>query len=74
MYNFSLLKVGYTFHSQNDVNSFLKAYGQYNRFAIIKKRVEQRDDGIIRHQTFGCEFGGKFTPKKSVDINVHHNQ
>ncbi|CAG8747179.1 11262_t:CDS:2, partial [Racocetra persica] len=31
----------------DDVDSFLKAYGQYNGFAIIKKRVEQRNDGPL---------------------------
>ncbi|CAG8559815.1 1963_t:CDS:2, partial [Racocetra persica] len=55
----------------DDVDSFLKAYGQYHGFAIIKKRVEQRDDGTIKHRSFGCEFGGKYTPQKSIDINVH---
>ncbi|CAG8751416.1 17010_t:CDS:2 [Gigaspora margarita] len=72
-YNFSMLKVGYTFKEWSDVDSFFKTYGQYYGFAIIKKRVE-RSNGIIKSRSLGCEFGGKYNPKKSIDINTHHNR
>ncbi|CAG8853418.1 20727_t:CDS:2, partial [Gigaspora margarita] len=63
-HDFSLLKLGYTFPLWDDVEAFFKAYGQYHGFAVIKIRVEQCNDGIIRHRSFGCEFGGKYVPKK----------
>ncbi|CAG8850839.1 2429_t:CDS:2, partial [Racocetra persica] len=56
-YDFSLLKVGYTFDSWDDIDSYFKAYGQYSG-----------------HRSFGYEFGGKYVPKKSIDINVHRNK
>ncbi|CAG8739209.1 8871_t:CDS:2, partial [Gigaspora margarita] len=74
IYDFSSLKVGYTFRTWEEVDSFFKAYGQHYRFAVIKKRVEQCNDGIIRHRSFGCEFGRKYIPKKSININAYHNQ
>ncbi|CAG8444885.1 16132_t:CDS:2 [Cetraspora pellucida] len=73
-YDFSLLKVGYTFDSWDDVDSYFKAYGQYSGFVVIKKQVEQRNDGVIRHRSFGCEFGEKYVPKKSIDINIHRRE
>ncbi|CAG8735556.1 17045_t:CDS:2, partial [Dentiscutata erythropus] len=68
-YNFSMLRVGYTFKEWCDVDSFFKAYGQYYGFAIIKKRVE-RSNGLIKSRT----FGGKYNPKKNIDINTHNNR
>ncbi|CAG8701146.1 16197_t:CDS:2, partial [Racocetra persica] len=73
MYDFSTLSVGYTFQNWDDVDSFFEAYGQQFGFAIIKKRVE-RDNNIIRYRSLGCEFGGKYSPKKNIDINTHCNQ
>ncbi|CAG8816692.1 27494_t:CDS:2, partial [Dentiscutata erythropus] len=43
-YDFSLLKLGYTFPSWDNVKAFFKAYGQYHGFAVIKIRVEQHND------------------------------
>ncbi|CAG8844420.1 19399_t:CDS:2, partial [Racocetra persica] len=73
-YDFSLLKLGYTFSSWDDVEAFFKAYSQYYGFAVIKIRIEQYNDSVIRHRSFGCEFGRKYVSKKSIDINTHHNQ
>ncbi|CAG8694059.1 1913_t:CDS:2 [Dentiscutata heterogama] len=70
-HDFSLLKLGYTFPSWDDIEAFFKAYGQYHGFAIIKIRVEQRNDGVIRYRSLGCEFGGKYIPMKSIDINAY---
>ncbi|CAG8754322.1 26525_t:CDS:2, partial [Gigaspora margarita] len=69
-YDFSTLSVGYTFQNWDDVDSFFEAYGRQFGFSIIKKRVE-RDNNIIRYRALGCEFGGKYSPKKNVDINTH---
>ncbi|CAG8485047.1 14310_t:CDS:2 [Cetraspora pellucida] len=51
------------FQNWDDVNSFFEAYGQQFGFAIIKKRVEH-DNNIIRYRSLGCEFEGKYSPKK----------
>ncbi|CAG8806285.1 14671_t:CDS:2 [Gigaspora margarita] len=55
-----------TLCDNDDVDSFLKAYSQYNGFVIIKKRAEQHDDGTIKHRSFGYEFGKKYIPKKAL--------
>ncbi|CAG8782900.1 3460_t:CDS:2, partial [Racocetra persica] len=73
-YDFFLLKVGYTFDSWDDIDSYFKAYSQYSGFVVIKKWVEQCNDSVIRHRSFRCEFGGKYVPKKSIDINVYRNK
>ncbi|CAG8793187.1 6548_t:CDS:2 [Gigaspora margarita] len=73
-YDFSLLSVGYTFQSWNDVDSFLKTYSRQFGFAIIKKRVGYYKNGMINHRFFRCEFGGIYNPKKQVDINAHCEQ
>ncbi|CAG8847487.1 37024_t:CDS:2 [Gigaspora margarita] len=70
-YDFSLLCVGYTFQNWNDVDSFFNAYGRQFGFAVIKKRVEHGNDGIIKHRSFGCEFGGTYSPKKIINVNAH---
>ncbi|CAG8829295.1 16017_t:CDS:2, partial [Racocetra persica] len=64
LYDFSLLRVVYIFWSWDDVDSFLKTYSQYHRFAIIKKKVEQRDNSTIKHSSFGYEFEKSIYPKK----------
>ncbi|CAG8659487.1 2698_t:CDS:2 [Cetraspora pellucida] len=50
-YNFSLY-VGYKFQNWNNVDSYFEAYGRYNRFSVIKKRVECKD-GVIKYQSLG---------------------
>ncbi|CAG8458205.1 16173_t:CDS:2 [Gigaspora margarita] len=66
--NMTIGKLNIGISSADDVDSFLKAYGQYNRFSIIKKRVEQHDKSIE------CKFGGKYMPKKNIAINTHQKE
>ncbi|CAG8828263.1 33092_t:CDS:2, partial [Racocetra persica] len=73
-HDFSLLKLGYMFPSWDDVKAFFKAYGQYHGFAVIKIRVKQHNDSIIRYRSFGCEFERKYVSKKSININTHRNR
>ncbi|EXX71211.1 protein FAR1-RELATED SEQUENCE 11-like [Rhizophagus irregularis DAOM 181602=DAOM 197198] len=54
-----------TFLSWEEVEDFLKDYGQSNGFAITKYRMEKnRSMQLITKRTFVCEFGGKFKSKK----------
>lgn len=54
-----------TFFSWEEVEDFLKDYGQRNGFAITKYRMEKnRSTQLITKRTFVCEFGGKFKSKK----------
>lgn len=52
----------------------MEAYGKEHGFAIIKKRLIRHGDGSIRHRSFGCEFGGRYQPKKTIDINKHRDR
>ncbi|CAB4436498.1 unnamed protein product [Rhizophagus irregularis] len=52
----------------------MEAYGKRHGFTIIKKRLGQREDGSIKHRSFGCEFGGRYHPQKQVDINSHRDR
>ncbi|CAG8702618.1 15106_t:CDS:2, partial [Cetraspora pellucida] len=54
----------------DDIDSYFKAYGQYSGFVVIKKWVEQRNDGVIRHRSFGCEFGANMYPRKTLDSRL----
>ncbi|CAB4420879.1 unnamed protein product [Rhizophagus irregularis] len=55
-----------TFLSWEEVEDFLKDYGQRNGFAITKYRMKKnRSTQLITKRTFVCEFGGKFKSKKS---------
>ncbi|RIB00868.1 hypothetical protein C2G38_2232624 [Gigaspora rosea] len=70
----SLLSVGYTFQSWNNVDSFFETYSRQFGFAIIKKRFGYYKEGTINHRSFRCEFGGVYNPKKQVDINAHRER
>ena len=52
----------------------MKAYGKKHRFAIIKKQLIHHEDDNIRHRSFGCEFDGRYQPKKQIDINKHRDR
>ncbi|CAG8633776.1 4941_t:CDS:2 [Cetraspora pellucida] len=72
-YNFFILSISYTFKNWDDVDFFFEVYGQQFGFAIIKKKVEH-DNNIIRYRSLECEFEGKYSPKKNIDINTHRDQ
>ncbi|CAG8653406.1 6249_t:CDS:2, partial [Racocetra fulgida] len=65
-YDFSLLSIGYTFQSWDKVDLYFKAYGQQLGFAISNKRVEYCDNDIIKHRSFGCEFGKYIILKREL--------
>ncbi|GBC03226.1 hypothetical protein RclHR1_05020003 [Rhizophagus clarus] len=63
-----------TFLSWEEVEDFLKNYGQRNGFAITKYQVEKsRSTQLITKRTFVCEFGGKFKSKKSESAEKQQN-
>ena len=52
----------------------METYGKKHGFTIIKKRLGRHEDGNIKHRSFGCEFGGRYQPRKQVDINSHRDR
>src|ERR1051325_3473993 len=52
----------------------MEAYGKKHGFTAIKKRLIRHENGSIRHRGFGCEYGGRYQPKKHVDINNHRDR
>ncbi|RHZ55149.1 hypothetical protein Glove_420g100 [Diversispora epigaea] len=59
------LCVGCVFNSWESIDAIMKAYGKKNGSTIIKK--------YIKHCSFGCEFGGRYQPRKQVNINKHRD-
>ncbi|CAG8774383.1 2222_t:CDS:2, partial [Cetraspora pellucida] len=62
--------VGYMFQNWNDVDSFFETYGRQFGFAVIKIRVEQDNDGIIKHRAFGCASCITVT----TFVNIHNHE
>ena len=52
----------------------MEAYDKKYGFTVIKKRLNRHEDGNIKHRSFGCEFGGRYQPKKLVDIDKHRER
>jgi hypothetical protein len=52
----------------------MEDFGKKNGFGIIKKRLKRHKNENIKHQSFGCEFGGSYQPQKHVDINNHRDR
>ncbi len=48
----------------------MKAYGKEHGFTIIKKWLIRHEDGNIKYRSFGCEFGGRYQPKKQMPISI----
>ncbi|CAG8668959.1 2853_t:CDS:2, partial [Ambispora gerdemannii] len=67
------LRTGYVFSSWEEVDTIMEAYGKQQGFTIIKKRLDRYSDGSIKHRGFGCEFGGRYQPKKQIDIYNHRD-
>ncbi|RHZ46443.1 hypothetical protein Glove_621g37 [Diversispora epigaea] len=68
------LCVGCVFNSWESIDAIMEAYGKKNGFTIIKKRLMRHENGSIKHRSFGCEFGGRYQPRKQVDINKHRDR
>src|SRR5437763_13270246 len=68
------LCVGCIFKSWENVDTIMEGYGKKHGFTIIKKRLIRHENGSIKHRSFGCEFGGRYQPKKQVDINNHRDR
>ncbi|RHZ79355.1 hypothetical protein Glove_149g129 [Diversispora epigaea] len=51
----------------------MKAYDKKNGFTIIKKRLMRHENSNIKYRSFGCKFGGRYQPKKQIDINKHRD-
>lgn len=52
----------------------MEAFSKKNGFTVIKKRLIRHDDGSIKHRGLGCEYGGRYQPKKQIDINNHRDR
>jgi hypothetical protein len=69
LYSVINLCVSCIFDSWESVDFTIEAYGKKHRFGIIKKQLMRHENGDIKHRSFGCEFGGRYQPRKQVDIN-----
>ncbi|CAG8630695.1 3383_t:CDS:2, partial [Dentiscutata heterogama] len=45
-----------------------------NSMYLYLKFCVKRDNNIIRYRSLGCEFGGKYSSKKNIDINTYHDR
>ncbi|CAG8594824.1 11735_t:CDS:2 [Cetraspora pellucida] len=57
--------------SWEDIDTIMEFYGKKHGFSIIKKQLIWHEDGNIRHYSYGCEFSGRYQPKKQININSH---
>ncbi|RGB22520.1 hypothetical protein C1646_775953 [Rhizophagus diaphanus] len=55
------LCISHTYRSWNDVDVVMEIY-------------DRHEDGSIKHQSFGCEFGSRYLPQKQININSHRDR